>query len=442
MCWDVRPATGSDSNGGGFDPGVSVPGTDYSQQTSPQVTFTDLVIGATTTQLTSVLNPFTSAHVGNVINITSGTGFTVQRLEILSVSGVTATCDKSAGTTASTGGHGKLGGSLATVSQAVTLAIASNSIYLLGTYTVTSAQAISLVSAGLPTYVIGYSSTHGDGGQATWTTATNSVHLINPSGANGLNFVNIRFTNTAGTPLDAIHPTTSNASQLSFVNCYFSGFRYAINGNYSVDYGIVNLLIDSCEITACTTDGIISSGGITVLASYIHGNTGFGINQGTATQCAPVNLTILNSVIKSNSGTAGVSGNGTASPYIPVVIVNCAFINNTGDGLRMAGNGGGQILLLWNCIIDSNGGYGVRYSIGSSTFFWGPSFRNNAYGSGSTANTSGDMGGSPAPVKDASDVVLTADPFTSRSTGDFSLNSTAGGGAACKGAGYPTVIPG
>jgi hypothetical protein len=42
-------------------------------KTSRQIAYTDLVIGATTTNLTSAGNPFTSAHVGNTINITSGT---------------------------------------------------------------------------------------------------------------------------------------------------------------------------------------------------------------------------------------------------------------------------------------------------------------------------------------------------------------------------------
>jgi hypothetical protein len=443
MVWEVR-STGSDSNGGGFDPGVTSPGTDYSQQTSPQVTYTDLVIGATTTQCTSVLNPFSSAHVGNTINISSGTGFTVQIVEILSVSGIIATCNISLGTAASTGGHGKLGGCFATIAQSGGVAVASNTVWIKATanYTVTAVLALNQSTGFLqsPTSFIGYTTTRGDGGQITWTTSTNSTVLVNPSSALGLSFQNIKFTTTAGTPAAAISPASANASNLSFVNCYFSGFTHAIYSDYGVPFGIVNLLVDSCEITGCTSDGITNAGGTTVIASYIHANTGCGINQATASQVAPVYLNVLYSVIKSNAGTAGVQVSGTSNPYVPTIILNSVLINNTGDGLRMAGSGAGDILLLWNSIIDTNGGYGIRYSIGNSGLFWGPSFRNNAYGSGSTANTSGDLGGGA--VKDASDVVLTADPFTSRSTGDFSLNSTTGGGVACKGAGYPTVIPG
>ena len=81
--WDVR-TTGSDSNGGAFD--TASTGTDYSQRDTPLISYTDLVIGSTNTQLTSAANPFTAAHVGNIINVTGGTGFTVQRVQVVSVS--------------------------------------------------------------------------------------------------------------------------------------------------------------------------------------------------------------------------------------------------------------------------------------------------------------------------------------------------------------------
>ena len=40
------------------------------------------------------------------------------------------------------------------------------------------------------------------------------------------------------------------------------------------------------------------------------------------------------------------------------------------------------------------------------------------------------------------DITLTADPFTAGASGDFSLNSTAGGGALLKAAGFNNSIPG
>ena len=112
--WEVR-TTGSDSNGGGFKAAAS--GTDYSQQDAAQVTYSDLVIGTTTTQLTSAANPFTSAHVGNIVYVSGGTGFTTGRYEVTAVSAGVATMDRSVGTASSTGGIGKLGGAIATFAE-------------------------------------------------------------------------------------------------------------------------------------------------------------------------------------------------------------------------------------------------------------------------------------------------------------------------------------
>ena len=68
--------------------------------------YTDLVIGGTNTQLTSAAHPFSAAHVGKVINITGGAGFTDGRYVVLSVAGSTATLDGPLGTAGSTAGTG------------------------------------------------------------------------------------------------------------------------------------------------------------------------------------------------------------------------------------------------------------------------------------------------------------------------------------------------
>jgi len=68
---------------------------------------------------------------------------------------------------------------------------------------------------------------------------------------------------------------------------------------------------------------------------------------------------------------------------------------------------------------------------------------NIAGAAASTSNAFGANGGNYSSWNGSfGDVSLTANPFTSAGTGDYSLNSTAGGGAACKGAGFPGVFPG
>ena len=76
-------------------------GLDYSQATAAGVAITDGVIGAATTELTSVLTPVDVSWVGNLIHTNSGTNCTVGWYEVVSVSGTTATVDRSLGTAAS-----------------------------------------------------------------------------------------------------------------------------------------------------------------------------------------------------------------------------------------------------------------------------------------------------------------------------------------------------
>jgi|GEM_PF-1404774 len=69
------------------------------------ISYTDLVIDATTnTKCTSAAHPFSSLDVGRSLQVTGGTGFTVQTVTVNSVSGNVATCSASLGTLGSTGG--------------------------------------------------------------------------------------------------------------------------------------------------------------------------------------------------------------------------------------------------------------------------------------------------------------------------------------------------
>jgi hypothetical protein len=74
------------------------------------VSWTDLAIGSADTDLTSAANPFTAAHVGRILDITGGTGFTPGRYVVTSVAGVTATMDRAVGAVGSTAGTGILTG--------------------------------------------------------------------------------------------------------------------------------------------------------------------------------------------------------------------------------------------------------------------------------------------------------------------------------------------
>ena len=75
--------------------------------------YTNLVIdGTTNTKVTSASHTFVADDVGRVVTVTSGTGFTVQSVTIVSVAAGAATLEYSAGTLSSTGGHWQIDGCL------------------------------------------------------------------------------------------------------------------------------------------------------------------------------------------------------------------------------------------------------------------------------------------------------------------------------------------
>jgi len=71
--WKVR-AGGSQSNGGGFDPLVTNAGTDYTDQDSPQTSGTTGTVTSGSTTFVDASAAFTSAMIGNVMQISAATG--------------------------------------------------------------------------------------------------------------------------------------------------------------------------------------------------------------------------------------------------------------------------------------------------------------------------------------------------------------------------------
>lgn len=419
--WEVR-TTGSDSNGGGFN--TSSTGTDFSQQNSPQVSYTDLVIGATTTQLTSVTHPFVAADVGNIINITGGTGFTVQRVQINSVSGVTATCDKTVGTAASIGGTGNLGGGLATVPTAFTLAAVAGMVIWIktGTYTLTAS-----VSPSVNMAIIGYSITHGDNIQAaTITTSTNGIVLISVPATQNFTLANLIFTNTASTKAIGIN-SNSNTASINMSNCSMDGFTTAVSFSVSAI-----VMLYGCSFTNNTAIGVfcgVTAGGIVIVDScYFYANVTSGINVSYQTESVHITRSIF------AGGGKGIDLSNATTTRLHGIITACTIADNSSDGITMpqtwgASSSPGSFLAIVSCILYGNLGFGVNCDATSPAQSL---LRNNGVGS----NTSGNY----RAISSQNDATITATPFNGMT--DFSLNGVAGGGAVCRGVGYPGAFPG
>ncbi len=404
--WEVR-TTGSDANGGGFKSGAS--GTDYSLQNAAQVAYTDLVIDASdNTKVTSAGTPFTSAHVGNIIKVTGGTGFTTGRYEVTAVASAVATLDRAVGTTSSTGGTGNLGGGLLTIAEAITAQdVTDQTIWIKsGTYTITT----EIVLGNYKYKLYGYNSTHADWGtKPLITSSTTGIKHFSCTGSSSVCFFrNIEMTTSASNTTNTYAiAADANFPILVLEACVFDGFRFgciAAGGNFA-GISAIGCEWKNINLTGVETNYRMSLshckfyGGI-----HISGVMAHFVNEGMVDHC----------IFHSNNGVALKVNN-------PTLITNCSFKSN-----RYA--------------IDFESG--ADGSIVVNNIFWGNTdvyntstltglLKNNAYGSNTAIYSNSSMRPTDAY---RGDITLTADPFTSSS--DFSLNSTSGGGPLLKAAGY------
>lgn len=414
---DIR-ATAADTNGGGYltTGGASV---NYSTQDAPQVVYTDLIIGVTTTQLTSVLNPVTTAHPGNIINITGGAGCTTGRYYMASQAAGTATMDRAVGTAASVC-TGNLGGSVATVATANGFNVAGNTLHIKsGTYTFTA----KVTNTQNVTYQ-GYEVTQGDytGVRPLITTATNSTPLIESStsavGDRILNILNINFSNTAATRDAAILGTNSAKNYINVTACNFDGFQNALDNNNQATRGWA---VSNVEIKNSIQNGIrMKEDNLSCSYCNIHNNGANGID----VLASDVTLSISNSIISDNT-TAGINGS-TGATY-KLTLTDSTVANNGVDGIRLTTLSGGQqsTCNLSGSVIYGNAGIGVN-AITTQLGFTCSGFY-TAYGSNSGGNFF-------QVLQSLQQLNLSANPFQSAT--NYTPNNTAGGGALLRNIAY------
>ncbi len=407
--WDVR-TTGNDANGGCFQVGAT--GTDRSQQDAPYITYTDIVVGGTTTQGTSVLNPFDATSPGNCAKIVSGAGCTVQWVQVVSVAGSTATFDKSLGTAASVC-SGNYGGGMLTIATPNGLAVTDNSIYIKsGTYTLTAEV---LVPSNIWLRFIGYNATHDDmGTRPLVTTATNTTNLFRLNSSNTSQFININMSNTAsGTRYSAVSSVSGNTSMT------INGVLIDGTGLFS-NTSTYPIYVINSEIKNSTGDGIVAVASVYIYGSWIHDNVGNGITLGSNNRDI-LSASITRSIVSNN-----VIGLYNATANSNNFIQESAFVDNSSHGISLTTP---YHYSMVNSIVYSNGGYGVTLSASGLASIQ----QTNAFGD----NTSGNLNNLAV---GAGQIALTANPFASST--NFALNSTAGGGALLKATGVPAAFPG
>lgn len=439
LVWEVHQA-GADSNGGCFVP--SGTGTDYSQQDSPQYSFSDLVIdGTTNTKVTSASHNFAAADVDNCLHIISGTGFTAGWFRIVSVASNAATLDRSAGTLSSTGGVWKEGGALGTVGQLSTnMAITRGPtgwVKADATYPISAMITLLFNGAndGWPT-ITGYTTTRGDNGmvtlqaQAGMAGSNNSFFRFNssPNGMNVSNFIldcnNQSF--TGGVQFQTNYETVRN---IWAKNCSSWGFRWDAPGT-----------CDKCTTTNTPAAGVSGGGHAFYIINtdawcYFCAALGSTVNGAIAFDSACGG--VYYSPIAANfTGTTADAFTCTVQEGEGLLILNASIYNITRDAFRYGENVAidTRPLLIRNSVISNVGGYCFN-DVGTLAFKTAALQTDH-----NACNTTGALGFYNNWPAGQSDITLSTSPFTNGGSNDFSLNSTSGGGADVKSVGFPGTL--
>lgn len=332
-------------------------------------------------------------------------------------------------------GTGASGAPYATPGKAVGVMAGGDTVYIKsGTYTHTTATTNiaggpirpPAGTAAAPTRIIGYNSAIGDlDGDTDDTnypvlattvglglipiTCLNSFVIFKNLIADAGGFVNKAVTLQADNiwmrNVVGKRGTTYGFELFAIVRC----FRCRATGNTgSTSAGAGFLLAAShCLVFGCRADGNSSAG------FYVTGTRGY----------------IVSCIADGNTG-ASSDGFRFADADPSPVVINCTAYNNGRDGIRFDGSTDVSIPMAINNVSYGNGAYGLRSGVTTLT---DALLDYNAFGS----NTSGARSAVPT---GAHDVTLTGNPFTNAGSGDFSLDSVTGEGAACRGAGAPAAF--
>ncbi len=440
--WEVRSATGADTNGGGYVPGAGVDMSRYDNKnaggctacysSTANLSTTDAVTNNSTT-VTSATANFTAALLNNLVYL-SGTGTTAGWYQVVAVPSATSiTVDRATGSTGGTGATLNIGGALGTLTSIINSStpaiVAGNTVYCDGTFTEQLSITVSGTAAA-PISVKGYHTTRGSG-QATINVGNTRAYCVETSGNNiqfwnwenvvfsggsawTINvsnnttrwwvFKNCRFTGSGSTAARVIFSSTSSSFNNGvFVFCEFDSYAMTADGLFTI---YSSHTFDTCHFHDVSGNRFLislSSGSSFNIYRCLFRNNNAGATNGVIKAASFSDVQIRASTFYANGGTAVFAD----SASYRMLVENNMFVNNGARGVQGgAANANGTILL-------NNRFYG------------------NAGGNDSP-NTY-DLG---------NNLVLTAFPFISSSPLNLGLNTSAGGGADSRGAAMGISFPG
>lgn len=425
--WEVRTA-GDDTNGGGFVTGAA--GTDYSQQDAKNSgandkSVTDGVTAGTTT-VTSLTANFQTTIVGNIIYIAGGTGaITGAWYQVTARASTTSiTVDRATGLSAGTGATINIGGALLTIQKALDLiTVVGMQVYVKadGTYSIATGLTDSNgASTTILMGIRGYTTTRTDKGKVT-ILATAAITMLTAS-AQGHFWANFIFDGNTATATNGVNVTASRFGLINIIAKNFSGYCVQTSSttmmyqNNVEMFGAAGTAAFNCASNAITSGRRLN----------IHDCSVPGIIFTLGTH------SIIDSIIETITGATSdaiqMTGHSLTAEHLTIY-------NIARDGIRSSASqaaAGG--LNVSNSIFDTVAGVAIDLTAAGSATAVQPNIENNAY-----RNNGSDRTGFAA--EDGA-ITLTGIPFTDAPNGDFTLNNTAGAGAACRAAGSPTSIQG
>jgi len=425
--FEIRTA-GNDTNGGGFVTGAA--GTDYSQQDAKNtagadISTTDAVADGSTT-ITSATANFGTTMPGNIFYMAGGTGTLAADWYQCTARASTSSITVDRTVAAGTGITMNIGGALASPGAAGAIGVAGSTYYIkAGTHVMTSATPNIAAGCFKPTCgdngifvrVEGYQTTRGDMGTAPvlqLNTGVSTAKIIDLSVGTYVRLVNIEVDGhgeTSSRGMDISGAVYGQIDTCLARNCTNSGIAIASSGMIGVT---------RTRVTGCVTQPAWKiDSNVVLYACQADANsvTGFGGSNMLAIRCLAYN-------------NSGASSDGF---YISVrgIFINCTSYGNGRDGLR---SGTGAASYWLNGLAEGNGGYGFG---SDSAAGFNPVLVNCA----GYNNTSGNVNTTAYPASLlVGFLTLTGSPFTNAGAADFSLNNTAGAGAAVRAVSYPATF--
>jgi hypothetical protein len=270
------------------------------------------------------------------------------------------------------------------------------------------------------------------GATVTITAGTSTADLFTPAINALIEFHNLTLTNTGTGGSANLVALSSGSTRVLLVDVAMSSFATCVNATGAT----LRIIAVNSSFKATSGYGIDCTGGRVFMHCigclfYENSNSGVAFRTSTTAQACSV----FDSCLFRDNTLDGLSMTSIVDSGM-IAVANCVFHGNLSDGIEFD-----QVLTIadgpltvHNCIFTENAGHGIGAS-GSDTTIASDmlvhadynAFRNNTSGNRQLL-TAG-----------AHDVTLTADPYTNEAGNDFSINLTAGGGAACTDTGLGRV---